>query len=115
MQAALAANTFAIKGASETKELSEMLPGILSQLGPDSLNSLKKLAQSYRGECSKKIEQTDVHVYVDMTCNNCSFHRTADQAGAEPEKIEEEEEDDDAVPGMSIDLLLINSGDFRGG
>lgn len=31
----------------ENKELSEMLPGILNQLGPDSLNSLKRLAESY--------------------------------------------------------------------
>lgn len=50
VQAAISANIFAIRGASETKELSEMLPGILNQLGPDSLNSLKKLAQSYGGE-----------------------------------------------------------------
>jgi nascent polypeptide-associated complex subunit beta len=34
-------------GLGENKELSEMLPGILNQLGPDSLNSLKKLAESY--------------------------------------------------------------------
>mmetsp|Transcript_24928 Transcript_24928/g.64963 ORF Transcript_24928/g.64963 Transcript_24928/m.64963 type:complete len:157 (+) Transcript_24928:24-494(+) len=47
VQAAIAANIFSIRGASETKELSEMLPGILNQLGPDSLSSLKKLAQSY--------------------------------------------------------------------
>ena len=51
MQAAIAANIFAIRGTAETKELSEMLPGILNQLGPDSLNSLKKLAQSYGGRC----------------------------------------------------------------
>lgn len=49
VQAAIAANTFSIRGNAETKELSEMLPGILNQLGPDSLNSLKKLAQSYTG------------------------------------------------------------------
>merc|ERR1711937_1075360 len=41
VQAAIAANTFCITGQAETKELSEMLPGILNQLGPDSLNSLK--------------------------------------------------------------------------
>lgn len=46
VQAAIAANTFSITGQGENKELSEMLPGILNQLGPDSLNSLKKLAES---------------------------------------------------------------------
>jgi nascent polypeptide-associated complex subunit beta len=30
------------------KELTELVPGILSQLGPDSLASLRKLAESYQ-------------------------------------------------------------------
>ena len=47
VQAAIAANTFSISGQGEHKELSEMLPGILNQLGPDSLNSLKRLAETY--------------------------------------------------------------------
>ena len=33
VQAAIAANTFSITGHGENKELSEMLPGILNQLG----------------------------------------------------------------------------------
>ena len=48
VQAAIAANTFSISGTGEHKELSEMLPGILNQLGPDSLNSLKRLAETYQ-------------------------------------------------------------------
>lgn len=44
VQASLAANTFAITGHAETKQITEMLPGILNQLGADSLSSLKKLA-----------------------------------------------------------------------
>lgn len=43
-QASLAANTFAITGHGETKQLAEMLPGILGQLGPDGLTRLKRLA-----------------------------------------------------------------------
>lgn len=46
VQAALAANTFAITGHAETKQMTEMLPGILNQLGAESLASLKKLASS---------------------------------------------------------------------
>ncbi|XP_072018983.1 transcription factor BTF3 homolog 4-like [Amphiura filiformis] len=46
VQASLAANTFAISGHAETKQLTEMLPGIISQLGVDSASSLRKLAQS---------------------------------------------------------------------
>lgn len=43
-QASLAANTFAITGHSEQKEIAEMLPSILTQLGPDGLKHLKRLA-----------------------------------------------------------------------
>lgn len=46
VQAALAANTFAITGHAETKQMTEMLPGILNQLGAESLANLKKLASS---------------------------------------------------------------------
>lgn len=45
-QASLAANTFAITGHGENKQITEMLPGILSQLGPEGLNQLKRLASS---------------------------------------------------------------------
>lgn len=48
MHAALAANTFAVYGAGQVKELTELVPGILNQLGPDSLASLRKLAESYQ-------------------------------------------------------------------
>lgn len=43
-QASLATNTFAITGHGETKKISEMLPGILTQLGPEGLLQLKKIA-----------------------------------------------------------------------
>ncbi|KPI93673.1 PREDICTED: transcription factor BTF3 homolog 4-like [Papilio xuthus] len=45
-QASLAANTFAITGHGENKQIAEMLPGILSQLGPEGLSQLKRLASS---------------------------------------------------------------------
>jgi len=46
VQASLAANTFAVTGHAETKQITEMLPGILNQLGAESLSNLKKLATS---------------------------------------------------------------------
>ncbi|KAG7283624.1 hypothetical protein CRUP_020397 [Coryphaenoides rupestris] len=46
-EASLSANTFAITGHAENKQLTEMLPGILSQLGADSLTSLRKLAEQF--------------------------------------------------------------------
>ncbi|XP_070564074.1 transcription factor BTF3 homolog 4-like [Ptychodera flava] len=45
VQASLAANTFAVSGQAENKQITEMLPGILSQLGTDSLANFRKLAE----------------------------------------------------------------------
>ncbi|XP_058542348.1 transcription factor BTF3-like [Neofelis nebulosa] len=40
------ANAFTITGHAETKQLTEMLPSILNQLGADSLTSLRRLAEA---------------------------------------------------------------------
>jgi len=45
VQASLGANTFAITGHAENKQLTEMLPGILNQLGAEGLTNLRKLAE----------------------------------------------------------------------
>ncbi|OQS02525.1 transcription factor BTF3 [Thraustotheca clavata] len=47
VQAAVAANTFAIAGPASTKSLQELLPGIINQLGPDNLANLKQIAETY--------------------------------------------------------------------
>ena len=64
------ANTFAIYGNGEDKELTELVPGILNQLGPDSLASLRKLAETYQslgkgaeggdGEAKKDDDDEDI-------------------------------------------------------
>ncbi|XP_035276520.1 transcription factor BTF3 homolog 4-like isoform X2 [Anguilla rostrata] len=59
VQASLSANTFAITGHAETKQLTEMLPGILSQLGADSLSSLRKLAEQVFDNKAPKAEDID--------------------------------------------------------
>lgn len=63
VHAAVPANTFAIYGNGEDKELTELVPGILNQLGPDSLASLRKLAESYqsmqKGEEGKEADDDD--------------------------------------------------------
>ncbi|KAL8982522.1 MAG: hypothetical protein Q9205_002994 [Flavoplaca limonia] len=48
VHAAVPSNTFVVYGNGEDKELTELVPGILNQLGPDSLASLRKLAESYQ-------------------------------------------------------------------
>lgn len=66
MHASVPSNTFAVYGVGEEKELTELVPGILNQLGPDSLASLRKLAESYQamqkqqaGESEKKEDEDD--------------------------------------------------------
>lgn len=46
-QASLPTNTFAITGHGENKSISEMLPGILTQLGPQDITQLKKIASEF--------------------------------------------------------------------
>ncbi|KAJ5092518.1 hypothetical protein NUU61_007388 [Penicillium alfredii] len=48
VHASVPSNTFALYGNGEEKELTELVPNILNQLGPDSLASLRKLAESYQ-------------------------------------------------------------------
>ncbi|KAK9451187.1 NAC domain-containing protein [Limtongia smithiae] len=62
VQASVPSNTFAIYGNGEDKDLTELLPGILNQLGPDSLASLRRLAESYKSlqlDNNKKDDEDD--------------------------------------------------------
>merc|ERR1739847_175887 len=52
VQASPQANTFAISGQAETKQVSEMLPSIVNQLGQEGFASLRKLAMEKVGEDS---------------------------------------------------------------
>ncbi|EGW10274.1 Ephrin type-A receptor 6 [Cricetulus griseus] len=47
LQSSLFDNIFAVTGCAKAKPITEMLPGILSQLGADSLTSLRKLAEQF--------------------------------------------------------------------
>ncbi|XP_066581818.1 transcription factor BTF3 homolog 4 [Prorops nasuta] len=60
-QASLTANTFAITGHGENKQITEMLPGILSQLGPEGLTQLKRFASTVTGTTAGKttLEEDD--------------------------------------------------------
>uniref|UniRef100_A0A2K6MBI0 Transcription factor BTF3 n=1 Tax=Rhinopithecus bieti TaxID=61621 RepID=A0A2K6MBI0_RHIBE len=72
VQASLSANTFAITGHAEAKPITEILPGILSQLGADSLTILRKLAEQFPWQ-------------------------VLDSKAPKPEDIDEEEEDDNVT------------------
>lgn len=56
---AVPSNTFALYGNGEEKELTELVPNILNQLGPDSLASLRKLAESYQNMQKQQGDKKD--------------------------------------------------------
>ena len=58
VQASVPANTFSITGNSENKQITEMLPGILNQLGAESLTHLKKLANNVTSQF--KVNDDDI-------------------------------------------------------
>merc|ERR1739847_149583 len=59
VQASLAANTIAVTGLSETKELTEMLPGILNQLGAEGLANLRNLAARMPQRVAQDVPEDD--------------------------------------------------------
>ncbi|KAF9884470.1 Nascent polypeptide-associated complex subunit beta [Aspergillus nanangensis] len=78
VHASVPSNTFALYGHGEEKELTELVPGILNQLGPDSLASLRKLAESYQ-------------------------NMQKNQAGVEGKKDDEEDDIPDLVEGQDFE------------
>ncbi|XP_020570813.1 basic transcription factor 3-like [Phalaenopsis equestris] len=48
VQASIAANTWVVSGAPQTKRLQDLLPSILSHLGSDNLDNLKRLAEQFQ-------------------------------------------------------------------
>jgi len=60
MQAAIQANTFSITGQGQNKSLEELLPGILPQLGPETLKGLKDIAAKMASSHAPKEEDDEV-------------------------------------------------------
>lgn len=85
VHAALPSNTLAIYGPGQTKELTELVPGILNQLGPDSLANLRRLAESYQS----------------LTARNAAASAAAGGAGAGAGREGEvDDEDDEGIPDL---------------
>jgi len=55
VQASLASNVFAVTGHGETKEVQDMLPAILSQMGPENLADIQRFA--YTGQQQQRFGQ----------------------------------------------------------
>ena len=61
VQASIQSNTYVVSGKGETKQLQDLLPGIITQLGADNLQNLKKIAESYQqgGDQKATAEEDD--------------------------------------------------------
>lgn len=60
VQASIQSNTYVVSGTAATKKLQDLLPGIISQLGPDNLQNLKKIAESLGAAQGKNGDDDDV-------------------------------------------------------
>lgn len=80
-----------VSGKAEEKGLQELLPGILNQLGPDNLSSLKALAEQYQKAAEKKVCYSQ-YVYghpAHQTVQTEQTEQTAeDEEAPELEKVE---------------------------
>ncbi|KAI8097920.1 NAC domain-containing protein [Gilbertella persicaria] len=85
VSAAANANTFAIHGRSQQKELTELIPNILNQLGPDSMAALKKLAETFQQAQGENAAGADDDEIPDLV-------ESFDKAEVEDKKEEKKEE-----------------------
>jgi len=69
VQASIAANTFSITGHSEEKPMTEMLPGILNQLGYENLSKLQNFLGGERGETQAAEAEDDDDEVPDLVEN----------------------------------------------
>lgn len=100
VQASLAANTFTITGHAETKQLTEMLPGILNQLGADSLTSLRRLAETMPKPGTVGSQHSSItYLFVSLCAHHISFSFFV--AGDKAPLVAAEDEDDE-VPGKNL-------------
>merc|ERR1719498_702065 len=74
IQASIPSNTYVVSGAAENRRIEELIPGILSQLGPESMDYLRS--------------------YADM------MKAAAGGVGGAMDSVEEGEEEDDEVPDL---------------
>merc|ERR1712141_439006 len=104
VQASLAANTFAVTVHGENKQITDLLPGILNQLGAESLTHLKKLASNVPSadgldggmEAGKDDDDDDDDVpdlveNFDSCCkteSKCASEKKADSVEADKENAE---------------------------
>merc|ERR1712004_460682 len=114
VQASLAANTFAVTGHGENKQITDLLPGILNQLGAESLTHLKKLASNVPsgvdgtdgalGAGNDADDDDDVPDLVE-NFDECCKTETKCSGGAKADSVEELD-DDSSADSVEIEPLF---------
>jgi len=118
VQASLAANTFAVTGHGENKQITDLLPGILNQLGAESLTHLKKLASNVPtadgaddagndadddDDVPDLVENFD-EASKDEAKENCCGGGVSDEVVEKVEELKVEDNDEEASEG-SIEVV----------
>lgn len=52
VQSAVQSNTFVVSGTGLNKDISELLPGIITQLGPENMDNLRALAEQFQAQAA---------------------------------------------------------------
>ncbi|KAJ1984480.1 Nascent polypeptide-associated complex subunit beta [Dimargaris verticillata] len=85
VQASVNANTFVVSGKGQVKELAELIPGIITQMGPESLATLQKFAEAYEKAQKANAEGGEEEDIPDLVGD---FDEVAEK---EEEEVKEEE------------------------
>jgi len=85
VQASIPANTYVVSGTAENKNLQELLPGIVNQLGRENLGDLQKIYQSMSSQGGAPAGGDDEDDVPDLVEN---FEEVSKGAAAPPVKEE---------------------------
>lgn len=89
VQASIAANTYVVSGKAEDKDLGDLLPNILPQLGPSALNELKDLeSELVKANEAADEEDSDIPDLVEATNFEDISNKEEFPAKTENEEIE---------------------------
>jgi len=86
VQASIAANTYVVSGKADEKDLGDLLPSILPQLGPSALDELKHLETEFNKAEADEDDESDIPDLVEAT--NFEDISKQDEFPAETEKEE---------------------------
>jgi len=90
VQASIKANAYCVSGKAEDKEISELLPSIINQLGPHALETLKNLTSKIQNQQPEPESDEDIPELVEQT--NFEEVSKMDQVEAVPEAEDKAED-----------------------